>query len=71
MRSSPDHLPSPGGFPGGAVCGAIGIEFLIRNGTMGPQGPLPSFREERSLQYLVTEVCGVLIEDLPLGKRLV
>jgi hypothetical protein len=51
------------------VCGAIGIEFLMRNSTMGPQGPLPSFREERSLQYLVTEVCGVLREDLPLGKR--
>ena len=71
MLSSPDHPPSPGGLPGGAVCGAIGVEFLIRNGTVGPQGLLPSFRQERSLQCLVTEVCGVLIKDLPLGKRLV
>jgi hypothetical protein len=38
---------------------------------VGPQGPLPSFRQERSLQYLVAEVCGILIQDLPLGKRLV
>jgi len=53
------------------VCGAIGVEFLIRNGTVGPQGSLLSFRRERSLQYLVTEVCGVLKKDLPLGKRLV
>jgi hypothetical protein len=71
MLTSPDHRPSPGEFPGGAVCGAIGVEFLIRNGTVGPQGPLPSFRQERSLQYLVTEVCGVLIKDPPLDKRLV
>jgi len=71
MRSSPDYPPSPGEFPGGAVCGAIGVEFLIRNGTVGPQGSLLSFRRERSLQYLVTEVCGVLKKDLPLGKRLV
>jgi len=71
VLSSPDHPPSPGEFPGGAVCGTIGVEFLIRNGTVGPQGPLPSFRQERSLQYLVTEVCGVLIKNLLLGKRLV
>jgi hypothetical protein len=71
ILSSPDYPPSPGEFPGGAVCGAIGVEFLIRNGTVGPQGPLPIFRQERSLQYLVAEVCGVLIKDLPLGKRLV
>jgi hypothetical protein len=50
------------------VCGAIGVEFLIRHGTVGPQGLLPSFRQERSLQCLVTEVCGVLIQDLPLGN---
>jgi hypothetical protein len=71
VLSSPDHPPVLGEFPGGAVCRAIGVEFLIRNGTVGPQGPLPSFRQERSLQYLVTEVCGVLIKDLPLRKRLV
>ena len=71
MLSSPDCPPSPGEFPGGAVCGAIGVEFLIRNGTVGPQGSLPSFRQERSLQCLVTELCGVLIQDLPLSKRLV
>ena len=69
--SSPDDPPSPGKFPGGAVYVAIGVEFLIRNDAVGPQGPLLSFRQERSLQYPVTEVCGVLIKDLPLGKRLV
>ena len=71
MLSSPDYPPSPGEFPGGAVCGAIGVEFLVRNSTVGAQGPLSSFRQERSLPYLVAEVCGVLIKDLPLGKRLV
>ena len=49
VLSSPDHPPSPGGFLGGAVCGAIGVEFLIRNGTVGPQWSLLSFRQERSL----------------------
>lgn len=37
----------------------------------GATGAAPSLRQERSLQFLVTEVCGVLIRDLPLGKRLV
>jgi len=69
--SSPDDPPSPGKFPSGAVCVAIGVEFLIRNDAVGPQGPLLSFRQERSLQFLVTEVCGILVRELPLGKRLV
>ena len=69
MLSSPDYPPSPGEFPGGAVCGAIGVEFLVRNGTVGPQGPLPSFRQERSLQFLVTEAWGVLVQDTPLSKH--
>src|SRR5262244_1851660 len=71
MLSLSDHTPSPEGFPDRPVCSAIGVEFLIRNGTVGPQGPLPSFRQERSLQCLVTELCSVLIKDLLLGKRLV
>jgi hypothetical protein len=71
MLSSPDHLPSPGEFLGGAVCGAIGVEFLIRNDTVWPQGLPRSFPQECSLQCLVTEICGVLIKDLPLSKRLV
>jgi hypothetical protein len=45
------------------------VEFLIRNGTVEPQRLLPGFRQERSLQFLVTEVCGILVRDLPLGKR--
>jgi len=68
-HQDPDH-PSPGEFPGRAVCVAIGVEFLIRNDAVGPQRPLPSFRQERALQFLVTEVCGVLVQDTPLGKRL-
>jgi hypothetical protein len=67
--SSPDAPLSPGKFPGGAVCVAIGVEFLIRNDAVGPQGPLLSFCQEPSLQFLVTEVCSILIQDLPLGKR--
>jgi len=69
VRSSPADPPSPGKFPGGAVCVAIGVEFLIRNDAVGPQGPLLSFRQERSLQFLVTEVRGILVQDLPFGKR--
>jgi hypothetical protein len=48
---------------------AIGVEFLIRNDAVGPQGPLLSFCQEPSLQFLVTEVGSILIQDLPLGKR--
>lgn len=69
--ASPYHPAAPGESPGGAMCVAIGVKFLIRNDTAGPQGPFTSFRQEGALQSLITDVRGVLIRDLPLSKRLV
>jgi len=58
-------------FLDGAVCVAIRDEFLVRNDAVRLQRWLPGFHQEISLQFLVTEVGGVLVQDLPLGKRLV
>src|SRR5262249_7792150 len=70
MFSSAAPSPSSGMVFGRAVCVAIGLEFLVRNEAVVLQRSLLSFRQERSLQVLVTEGCGVLIQDTPLGKRL-
>ena len=70
VPSSTNPPPSPGVFLGGAVCIAIGVEFLVRNNAVGPQRRLPGFRQDLSLQFLVTEVCGVLVQDMSLGKCL-
>ena len=69
--ASTDHPPSPGVVLGGTVCVTIGVEFLVRNDAVGLERPLPGFRQEGSLQVLVTEACCVLVKDMPLGKRLV
>ena len=71
MLSSTDPPPSPGVVLGGTVCVAIGVEFLVRNAAVGLERLLPGFRQEGSLQVLVTDACGVLVKDMPLSKRLV
>src|SRR5437899_749328 len=71
VLSSTGPPPSPGVVLGGTVCVAIGVEFLVRNDAVGLERPLPGFRQEGSLQVLVTDTCGILVKDMPLGKRLV